>query len=242
METKDVAVIDDKSMDVVATNPTQLLQIAVSQGADLVKLEKLMELQERYEANEARKAYTRAMAAFKSSPPTILKDAHVAYEAGNKITQYDHATLGQVAEAVGIALSKHGLSASWKIEQNGQIVVICTITHEQGHSESTSLGAAADTSGSKNAIQAIGSTITYLQRYTLMALTGLAARDQDDDGNGAGGLEYITEDEQANLEALRSEVKADGKKLLKWLRVDSLDKLPRSKYQMAVKHLEAKRA
>jgi len=212
------------------TNPAGLLQIAVSQGADLAKLEKLMELQERWEANEARKAYTKAMATFKTNPPKILKDAHVMYKAGGGTTEYNHATLGQVASAIGTALSEHGLSAAWKTEQNGQIIVTCTITHEQGHSESTSLSADADTSGSKNAIQAIGSTITYLQRYTLLALTGIAAKDQDDDGRNSEPIAYITEEQLANLEAL-----------LKWLKIDKIEDLPQSKYAMVIKHLEAKR-
>jgi hypothetical protein len=53
-----------------------------------------------------------------------------------------------------------------------------------GHSERTTLSATADTSGSKNSIQAIGSTVTYLQRYTLLAAVGLAAGG-DDDGQAA---------------------------------------------------------
>jgi len=79
-------------------------------------------------------------------------------------------------------LSKHGLSASWRTEQNGQIKVTCRISHSMGHYEETSLSADADTSGSKNAIQAVGSTITYLERYSLLAITGLATEDQDNDG------------------------------------------------------------
>jgi hypothetical protein len=54
-----------------------------------------------------------------------------------------------------------------------------------GHSEEGAvLEGAPDTSGSKNSIQAVGSTVSYLERYTLLAATGLAAKDQDDDGRG----------------------------------------------------------
>ena len=42
-----------------------------------------------------------------------------------------------------------------------------------------------DDSGGKNPIQSIGSTITYLERYTILALTGLATKEQDDDGKSA---------------------------------------------------------
>jgi hypothetical protein len=172
-------------VEAAPTTPMSLINIAVQQNADLDKLERLMALQERWEANEAKKAYVQAMAAFKSDPPKILKDKVADFTTAKGRTTYRYANLATVATAVGQSLSKHGLSASWKTEQNGKVTVTCTITHEAGHSESCSLSADADQSGGKNAIQAIGSTISYLQKYSLLALTGLAADDQDDDGAGA---------------------------------------------------------
>ena len=55
-----------------------------------------------------------------------------------------------------------------------------------GHSESVTLDAFKEDSGTKNNIQAMGSSITYLERYTLFAATGLASEEQDDDGAGSG--------------------------------------------------------
>ena len=150
---------------------------------DAAGMATLLDAQLKYEANEARKAYAVAMAAFKENPPKIIKDRTVGY---NKVS-YSHASLANVTSCINKALSEHGLSASWVTSQvNGSVNVACKITHILGHSEETSLSAAPDTSGSKNAIQAIGSTVTYLQRYTLLALTGLATYDQDDDGKGSG--------------------------------------------------------
>lgn len=217
-------------------SPNQLLAYAISKDASIETLEKLMALQERHEANEARKAYHKAMTAFKADPPEILKTKAVSFGAGKP--SYKHATLDHITEAVGRGLSQHGLSASWRTEQNGKVRVTCTITHELGHSESTSMEADADNSGSKNAIQAIGSTVTYLQRYTLLALTGLAAKDQDDDGAGA---EAITEDQAANIEALLSETKSNKTAFLKWLKVDRVESIPAAKYAEAIKMLEKKR-
>lgn len=179
--------------------PAQMLQIAVQQGADLDRLQKLMDLQERWEANQARKAFVAAMAAFKSQPPEIVKDKHVAYtNSRNQITEYDHATLGGVCAAIVKGLSEHGISHRWDVKQSeNRIHVTCILTHAQGHSESVSLNSAADDSGGKNGIQAIGSAITYLQRYTLLAATGLAAIDDDDDGKGTERSGLITEQEAA---------------------------------------------
>lgn len=162
---------------VQSTTPVELLKIAVSQGANIEQLTKLMDLQERWERNEARKAFVVAMNAFKADPPEISKNKHVKFGQ----TEYDHATLDHVCDAVTKGLSKHGISHRWKVDQAESIIrVTCVLTHDLGHSEETTLQGAADTSGSKNSIQAIGSTVTYLQRYTLLAATGLAATNDTD--------------------------------------------------------------
>lgn len=165
------------------TTPAALIQAAVAGGADLDKLEKLLDLQLRWEANEAKKAYVLAMAAFQRKPPLIEKDKHVKFQTAKGIVEYDHATLANVTKKINGALSKHGLSAGWRTNQDEKgISVTCKITHVMGHSEETTLKSASDLTGGKNAIQAIGSAVSYLQRYTLLSLTGLATFDMDDDG------------------------------------------------------------
>ena len=78
------------------------------------------------------------------------------------------------------------------------ISVTCIIKHQDGHEEmSDPLTATMDTSGKKTGIHAKASTITYLRRYTLTGMLGLAAADKDDDGVKAvtsepGGKPKIT--------------------------------------------------
>ena len=178
--------------NLVVMTPGQLVGQLMQQGGsmDLLAMERLMGLQERWDANEAKKAYHAAMAAFKQNPPTILKDKHVEFTTSKGTTAYDHATIGNVVKQIVASLAEHDLSHSWSTEQldGGQVAVTCTITHKAGHSESVTLKAGRDESGGKNSIQALGSAITYLQRYTLLAITGLAVEDgSDDDGRGADG-------------------------------------------------------
>ena len=181
-----VKIKKNKSLSTIRDNsPAGMIRAAVSGGADLEKLEKLLIIQERWEANEARKAYHVAMAAFKTTAPeTILKNKKVSYatKTGGTV-KYSHATLANVVKAITAKLSEHGLSVSWPMKQEPTTITItCKITHILGHSEEFSLTGPADDSGGKNAIQAIGSTTQYLQRYTLLAAIGLATEGQDDDG------------------------------------------------------------
>jgi hypothetical protein len=172
--------------DEKAVTPMELMQLAVSKGTDIGQLEKLMDLQFRWEANLAKKAFVKALNAFKADPPEILKNQHVKYGEGDKEVNYDHATLDQVCRAVSGGLAKHGLSHRWRVSQEGPMIrVTCILTHDDGHSEETTLGAGLDQSGGKNNIQALGSSVTYLERYTLLAATGLAAKNGDDDARVA---------------------------------------------------------
>jgi len=224
---------------VVDSSPASMMQAAISGGMDLEKLEKFMELQEKYELREAKKAYHQAMAQFKENPPEIEKDRHVSFGEGK--TSYSHASLANVTKKINSGLSKHGLSATWVTTQNnGSITVTCRITHQLGHSEETSLTASPDTSGSKNSIQAIGSTISYLERYTLLALTGLATFDMDDDGK-EGEVEYITEKQVHTLTDMMLDKEADEAKFLEYMKIESLEKMPASKFSQAVAALKAKK-
>lgn len=165
-----------------AVGPADLLRYALDSGADLDRLEKLMELQERDNANKARMAFVAAMAEFKKNAPTILKDKNVSFTG----TSYSHATLGGICEVVIEALARCGISHDWDTKQpaSGMIIVSCSLTHVLGHSKATTMEAPPDNSGKKNAIQQIASTVTYLQRYTLLGACGLATKDMDDDGQG----------------------------------------------------------
>lgn len=174
----------------LSPTPLDLLQRAIAQNVSMDQLERLQLLYERWEANEARKAFVAAMNRFKSNAPAILKNKdasmQIKQEKGGGSYSYSYATLDNVCRAVIAGLSAVGISHHWEMVQNGQplntIAVTCILTHESGHSEETSLEGQPDQSGGKNNIQAVGSTVTYLQRYTLLAATGLAAGGTDTDG------------------------------------------------------------
>lgn len=167
----------------ISATPADLLRIAVESGADLDRLERLMDLQSKWEAKEAKRAYDTAFANFKAEAITILK--------GRKVTDgplkgKSYAELHDVVNAVTPALSKHGLSSSWKLTKDDKdwMEVTCYLRHVSGHEESVSMGGPPDAGGAKNAIQARASTKTYLERYTLKAITGLSEQEDDDDGRG----------------------------------------------------------
>lgn len=180
------ALVEQRSFPGIQMPPADSMLTVIERAVmapdfDVNKLAELLALRERYEQLEARKAYVEAMNVFKLNPPQIVKNHLVSFNN----TSYRHATLDTVVRAVTESLSAVGISHRWATKQDERsITVTCILTHKQGHSEETALTGPADNSGSKNALQAIGSTVTYLERYTLMAACGLAAG-EDDDGRAA---------------------------------------------------------
>lgn len=171
--------------EVQALQPNQLLAIAAQRGATLDELDRFIALQERFEANEARKAFNAAFAAWKGEAIKIVRNKTIT---DGPLKGKKHAELFSVLNAVTPTLSTHGLSLSWKTtrDEKDWIEVACYLKHKAGHVESVSMGGPPDAGGAKNAIQARASTTSYLQRYTAKAILGVAEQDDDDDGNGNG--------------------------------------------------------
>lgn len=228
-------------LEIQNNNPMGIIQSALNGGADLDELEKLLTLKERWEQNEAKKAYHKAMAKFKENPPRIEKDVTVGYSTQKGKVGYSHASLANVVDKITAELSKYELSASWKVQQNNSVTVTCIITHSMGHSEETALTADADTSGSKNSIQALGSTITYLERYSILALTGLAAHGMDNGGAGAEE-EKIGDKEMHAIRDLLISIDAKEGPILKFLKIENLEDMPKADYKKAISAIEAKKS
>lgn len=221
--------------------PAQMLVMAVEQNADIEKLEKLMLLQERWEANLAEKSFVRAMSSFRADCPPICKtkEGHNSSYAG----------LAESIDQIKDVLAMNGLSHSWSTSQENQTIsVTCTIRHVDGHSESTVLAAGADGTGNKNSIQAIGSTVSYLQRYTLYAILGLASQDADDDGNTgqarpAGGApnpaaQPATPQMLANLRSAIKDAGVSDDAFCKKVQIERLEDIPQGRVGGAINWLK----
>ena len=226
-----------------ALTPMDMVGRAVASGASIEVVEKLMALHERWEANQGRKAFDEAMAAAKAEIPVIFKSREVDFTSAKGRTHYRYEDLAEIAKTINPILGKHGLSYRFRTTSpaNEPVTVTCIVSHRQGYSEENTLSAGRDESGNKNSIQAIGSTLTYLQRMTLKAALGLAAS-SDDDGKAAEAVETITDEQVNKLRDLIEEVGADLPKFVAYLRVEALADLRQSDFKRAVAALEAKRA
>lgn len=213
--------------------PMEMIAQAISSGASVETLEKLMGLQERFQAAQARKAFDAAISEAKSKIPVIGRNA-----TGHNNKRYaDFATIARTIDPV---LSAHGLSYRFRSHQDDRVHVTCILSHRDGHSEEATIAGPPDGSGNKNAIQAIGSTLTYLQRYSLSQMLGLASSEDDDARTAIAGP--ISDDQRAELQKLIDSTGSDIRRFCAAFGVQALAELPASSFGRAVTMLNAKKA
>jgi hypothetical protein len=182
--------VSEKKHEIVIDAPTQMqparigthpLVAAAMQNPsaiDTQSMRELLQLQREWEAGEAKRAFDADKINLMREMPTVIgKDISVDFGK----TKFNFASLAHILEEVEPFLAKHRFSKSWKTQnENGLVHVTCTLTHALGHSIDTTLAAAPDTSGSKNPVQSVGSTVEYLKRYTLNCLLGITTKDELD--------------------------------------------------------------
>lgn len=161
-------------------NPEQLITIALTSHASIDVLERLMALQERWLAQAAKEGFFAALVRFQKTVPGIRKTKQALFD--GKL-QYKYADLSDVINTIKDSVFDCGIAYQWKIEDepNEKIKVTCLVT-SCGHTEATAMSATPDASGKKNPIQARGSAIEYMKRYTLAGALGLSISEDNDGG------------------------------------------------------------
>lgn len=153
-------------------------------SVDIDKMERLLEMQERVIARQAREAYAVALAELQPKLPIISERGKILNNSGK--TQSTYAYWEDVNEAIRPLLAEHGFSLSFRTGRAGtEVTVTGVLAHREGHSEETTITLPSDGSGSKNAVQSVGSSTSYGKRYTAFALLNITSKGEDDDGQGA---------------------------------------------------------
>ena len=225
--------------------PMEMVSRALEMGVSADILKQMMDLRDREEARNAKLAFTRAVASAKAELRPIMKTREVDYKPdGKPRVNYRHEDLAGIEEQVTPILTTHGLSYRFDSDNGPDrpITVTCILEHVDGHSTRTALAGPADNGAGKNSLQAIASTTTYLQRYTLKLALGLSVS-HDDDGKAAGddATGAITEDQARAIRELATEVGADLEKFCSYFRIEAVPDLPAKEFARAMQSLEKKR-
>ncbi|MDB6101207.1 MAG: hypothetical protein JWO52_1206 [Gammaproteobacteria bacterium] len=241
----DMSAASERREVAVAPAATAMLQVieraARDPNIDIDKMERLLAMQERIVARQAQAAYADALARLQPTLPIIGERGSIKNNSG--AVQSKYALWEDIVGIITPLLAAQGFSLSFRTaNKDSKIQVTGVLAHREGHSEQTTLDLPADTSGSKNAVQAVASSVSYGKRYTAGALLNLRTGELDDDGRTAGQKPTLSDEQIANITALMTEVGADKARFLKYAKVDALDQILACNYETVVKMLEAKRA
>lgn len=213
--------------------PMDIVRAALQTG-NVEMYREAVALAKEMDAIAARKAFDMAMADAQAELPTIRRNREV--DSGGRGPKYRFEDLAEIERTVKPILSKHGLNYRFRTQQAGdRISVTCIVSHRAGHFEENTLTAGPDNGPGRNAIQQIGSTQTYLQRYTLKAALGLAAA-HDDDGRTTEVQDDgpISPEQLEELIRLADSIEADKAAFCKYFGIAGLAELPAQHYERAV--------
>jgi len=223
-------------------SPMQLIQRAIDAGTDVAALVTLSELAKEWEDRRNRQEFSRALAQFQIRCPTILKTkGGPAVTRGGSERMYHYAPLDEITRKVNPILHDLGLAYSWDTtDLDGLKTVTCTLRHVNGHSESASFTCPCDSkSPAMSGQQKHGGADTYARRYSLTAILGITTADEDTDG--AEMLEYVTDEQAAELADLAEHPNVDTAAFLKWIGADDCYTIRAGQYETAKSALKRKR-
>lgn len=199
-------------------DPLAMLAAALQSGHDPAKLEKLMDLADRWRVQQAEAAFNAAMNAAQAEMPCVVKDRE------NTFTKSRYATLETVMAAIKPVYTRHGFSLMYAEEDSplaDHVRIVCHVKHVAGHTVRTMLNMPIDSAGmkggsNKSGAQAMGSTVSYGRRYLALMIFNVTVANEDIDGNAADALDTITEAEALQVEDLLIDSKADRDRFLEW--------------------------
>lgn len=170
-------------MDVIA-------RAASDPNVDIDKMERLIALQERVEARQAKAEFTAAKVAMQPALPAIDQRGRIVIRDKNteEVKQETpFARFEDIHEAVMPVLTAHQFDLSFRngLSDEGKVRVTTILSHVGGHSEETYFDLPHDSSGSKNAVQAVGSSTSYAKRYGVLSILNLRVCGEDDDASTA---------------------------------------------------------
>lgn len=159
-------------------------RLACDPNVPVEKLERLIAMQERIVAHNAKAEFDAAYAQMQGEIPIITERGEILV---NGQLRSKYAKLEDIIRIVRPIMQLHGFAVRHSHEfLDGKIKIVGILSHRSGHSERDEFITDSDTGAGRTAIQALGSARSYGQRYTLMSLLGIATSGVDDDGVKAG--------------------------------------------------------
>lgn len=203
-------------------------------AVDMDKLERLVLMQERVFQRNAEQAFNDAMAAAQGEM------RRVAVDSINPQTKSKYASYGALDKSMRPIYTRHGFALSFGTSEGAPqdyIRVECHVSNN-GFTRKYQVDMPADGKGAKGGdvmtkTHAVGSAMSYGQRYLLKLIFNIAVG-TDDDGNAASDTgELVNADQAEEIKALIVTVGADIQKFLTAFQIEKVEDLRLSRFAEA---------
>lgn len=242
----------DRNTAVAVPNEASSLMAVIIRAAsdpamDVDKVERLMAMHERAQARQAKLAFFDAKRAMRPALPVITMKGHIVIRdknnPNNVIQDTAFARFEDIHEAIMPVLTEHGFELDFRngMAPDGKVRVTTVLTHEAGHEETTYFDLPHDSSGSKNAVQAIGSSTSYAKRYGTLSILNIRVAGEDDDANTAIPDACISKEQRDKINGELDNLNADKAAFCRYLKVESVADILAKDFDKAWKAVEAKR-
>ncbi len=231
-------VVQESQAVAPATVMEAIKQMAVDPRVDVEKFERLIALQERMVAVQAKQSFFASMARLQPKLPVITKHGRIEIRG---TVQSTYAKYEDIDAAIRPLLNEEGFAFSFTTTTPAAntMRIVCRLSHRDGHSEESEVTLPNDTSGSKNGTQGVGSTFSYGKRYLVTSALNIITRDEDDDATKAA-YQPISDDNVMKLEDFIHEVGADKAAFLKFMDVERLSQIQNREFAKAMNALKSK--
>lgn len=248
---------EDDSKGQVVRLPTEsekllamIERVSTMPDANIQNLERLYGLFEKMKADEAKRAFTAAFNEMKPKLPVINRKGRIEIRekvdgkcTGDVQQSTGYARWEDIDEAITPILHDHGFTLSFRSGSSpeGKIIVTAVLDHVGGHRETTDTPPLMhDSTGSKNAVQAVGSSLSYGKRISATLLLNIRTKGEDDDGKSADAMLPLTDEQAKKLNADLEAAKADKQLFCEYFGIEGVAMLPQGRLKEAETLIAAK--
>lgn len=231
-----IATVEDRRTE-LAPHDTEGLtfaqRVALDTTVNIDRLEKIIQMERESQRHEAERAFNVALSDMQPELPAVE-----ARGRGDKQAKYGK--LEDIQAAIRPVLQKHGFAIRFKVHDGeASLAVECILSHKGGHSDSDRISLPYDKTGSKNDVQARGSTVSYGKRYTLCNILNIQVGGEDDDAKRAT-QETVGPEQMTELDALLKRWGGDRQSFFEYLKVDGMADIPVKQFEAVKKTLTKK--
>lgn len=156
------------------------ISAAIKAKLPIETIKEFLAMRKEIKADQAKEAFTMAMAQFQKDCPVIAKTKEVKNKDG-KVT-YRYAPIDSIILQVKKTLGENKLAYDFsETRTDKEITVTCTITHALGHTKSSSFTVEIGNEAYMTDTQKYGARNTFAKRYAFMNVLGIATGDEDTD-------------------------------------------------------------